>query len=76
MCLLYMFSLAYSVTIFCSCAGVAILVMLLRRRPAFGGGELGGPAKTKYPTVVLFIFLWLLYVVMSSLEAYDVVEGF
>ncbi|ODM93025.1 Sodium/calcium exchanger 2, partial [Orchesella cincta] len=63
-------SLAYSVFLFCSCAGVAIFVMLLRRLPQLGGGELGGPPKFKYPTSILFFCLWLFYVTMSSLEAY------
>ncbi|CAL8099908.1 unnamed protein product [Orchesella dallaii] len=69
-------SLAYSVFLFCSCAGVAIFVMLLRRLPQLGGGELGGPPKFKYPTSILFFCLWLFYVTMSSLEAYGVVQGF
>jgi solute carrier family 8 (sodium/calcium exchanger) len=69
-------SLAYSVTLFCACAVVAISVMLLRRLQSFGGGELGGPARFKYPTAILFVALWIFYVVMSSLEAYEIIEGF
>lgn len=69
-------SLAFSVTLFCSVAVFAIFIMLLRRFERFGGGELGGPTKTKIPTSILFICLWLFYVIMSSLEAYGVIKGF
>lgn len=39
------------------------------------GGELGGPRGYKMATSILFVFLWLFYVLMSSLEAYDYIEG-
>ncbi|OXA59197.1 Sodium/calcium exchanger 2 [Folsomia candida] len=68
-------SLAYSVTVFCSVALVAIAVMVMRRHKAVGG-ELGGPIKFKYATSAFFFFLWVVYVFMSSLEAYGVVQGF
>jgi len=68
-------SLAYSVTVFCTCAFVAIAVMALRRNKAIGG-ELGGPRNYKIATSMLFFGLWMVYVVMSSLEAYGYVQGF
>ncbi|KAF8785173.1 Sodium/calcium exchanger 3 like protein [Argiope bruennichi] len=68
-------NLAFSVTMFCCCAFISCVVLLLRRSKRVGG-ELGGPMVYKLPTTILFVCLWLFYVVMSSLEAYEVIEGF
>lgn len=68
-------SLGFSVTIFCVGAIICIAVLLLRRNEAVGG-ELGGPMKYKILTVALFVFLWLFYIVMSSLESYKYIKGF
>jgi solute carrier family 8 (sodium/calcium exchanger) len=54
---------------------VAIAVMVMRRHKAVGG-ELGGPKKYKYLTSGFLFLLWVFYVIMSSLEAYGVVQGF
>ena len=62
-------SLGFSVLIFCLFALIAITVMMIRRRKSIGG-ELGGPRKFKIPTSLLFCFLWIFYVILSSLEAY------
>lgn len=75
MMLNFLFSLAFSVTIFCSEAFVAIVILLLRRSKVVGG-ELGGPKYLKYITSLVLVFLWLMYVLMATLEAYDVIEGF
>lgn len=71
-----LYSLAFSVTLFCSEAFIAIIVLVLRRNPKVGGGELGGPRKPKYLTAFFFFSLWIIYLVMSSLEAYGVIKGF
>jgi solute carrier family 8 (sodium/calcium exchanger) len=68
-------TLAFSVTIFTVEAIICIAVLLLRRRAACGG-ELGGPMKYKLPTTLLFVTLWLVYVGLGVLEAYCVIEGF
>uniref|UniRef100_A0A1Q3FVJ1 Putative ca2+/na+ exchanger ncx1 n=1 Tax=Culex tarsalis TaxID=7177 RepID=A0A1Q3FVJ1_CULTA len=68
-------TLAFSVTLFCTEALVAILVLVIRRNPKIGG-ELGGPKKPKYITAVFFFSLWIIYLVMSSLEAYGIIKGF
>ncbi|XP_013791914.1 sodium/calcium exchanger 1-like, partial [Limulus polyphemus] len=68
-------SLAFSVTLFCVCAFVACIVLLLRRSKVVGG-ELGGPMKYKLPTSIGLISLWLFYVLMSSLESYGIIPGF
>lgn len=67
-------SLAFSVTLFCSTAMLALIVMMMRRSKIIGG-ELGGPRGYKIATSSLFVFLWLFYVFMSSLEAYGYIEG-
>ncbi|XP_073335601.1 sodium/calcium exchanger 2a isoform X3 [Pagrus major] len=68
-------SLAFSVTLFTIFAFFSMGVLMLRRRPSVGG-ELGGPRVTKVLTSLLFFFLWFLYVLFSSLEAYCHIQGF
>ena len=65
------FSLAFSVTLFCCEAVLAIGLMLLRRHPRVGG-ELGGPRGAKIASSFFLFFLWVFYIAMSALEAYDV----
>merc|ERR1719435_122721 len=66
-------SLGFSVTIFCIEAGLAILILLLRRNPAVGG-ELGGPKIFKTISSSIFVFFWVFYVLISALEAYGVIQ--
>ncbi|XP_053472651.1 sodium/calcium exchanger 1a [Ictalurus furcatus] len=68
-------TLAFSVTIFTIFAFVCIAVLMYRRRPNIGG-ELGGPRGAKILTSGLFFSLWLLYIILSSLEAYCIIKGF
>lgn len=68
-------NLAFSVTMFCSEAALAVLVLVMRRRKSVGG-ELGGPRGVKIITSMFFFSLWLVYLTMSTLEAYDVIAGF
>ena len=62
-------SLAFSVTIFTVFAFISMGVLLFRRRPSIGG-ELGGPKVPRLLTTLLFLGLWFLYILFSSLEAY------
>ncbi|XP_014677173.1 PREDICTED: sodium/calcium exchanger 1-like [Priapulus caudatus] len=66
-------SIAFSVSIFCAFAVLAFLVLLLRRTKRVGG-ELGGPVKYKLPTAIFFVMLWVAYLILSSLEAYCLIE--
>merc|ERR1719365_336913 len=66
-------SLGFSVTIFCIEAGLAILILLVRRHPAVGG-ELGGPKIFKTISSAIFVFFWVFYVLISALEAYEVIK--
>ncbi|XP_050934101.1 sodium/calcium exchanger 3 isoform X3 [Lates calcarifer] len=68
-------SLAFSVTLFTIFAFLAISVLLYRRR-AHIGGELGGPRGHRLATSAFLFSLWFLYILFSSLEAYCHIEGF
>ncbi|KAL2095545.1 hypothetical protein ACEWY4_007693 [Coilia grayii] len=68
-------SLAFSVTLFTIFAFICMGVLLFRRRPSIGG-ELGGARIPRLLTSLLFVSLWLLYILFSSLEAYCHIEGF
>ncbi|XP_076026791.1 sodium/calcium exchanger 1a isoform X13 [Genypterus blacodes] len=68
-------TLAFSVTIFTIFAFICIGVLIYRRRPEIGG-ELGGPRVPKILTSCLFFSLWLMYIVLSSLEAYCHIKVF
>lgn len=62
-------------TIFCSEAALVIIILTLRRCK-YVGGELGGPTCIKYATSALLTGLWVLYLVMSTLEVYHVLPAF
>ncbi|CAG7822333.1 unnamed protein product [Allacma fusca] len=69
-------NLAFSVTLFCSCAVVAIFLLLLRRSERFGGGELGGAPRCKIISSLILGVLWLFYITMASLETYKIITAF
>ncbi|KAL3971806.1 cadherin-like 24 [Sarotherodon galilaeus] len=68
-------TLAFSVTLFTIFAFICVATLMYRRRPDIGG-ELGGPRTAKALTTMLFVSLWLLYILFSSLEAYCHIQGF
>ncbi|KAM8905184.1 sodium/calcium exchanger 2b isoform 1-T5 [Spinachia spinachia] len=68
-------SLAFSVTLFTIFAFISMGVLMFRRRPSIGG-ELGGPRRARLITSLLFLGLWFLYILFSSLEAYCHITGF
>ncbi|XP_034167377.1 solute carrier family 8 member 4a [Pangasianodon hypophthalmus] len=69
-------SLAFSVTLFTMLALGSVLTLLYRRRASVSGGELGGPRTAKLLTALFFLTLWLIYILLASLEAYCHVPGF
>ncbi|CAG5113164.1 Oidioi.mRNA.OKI2018_I69.chr2.g7297.t1.cds [Oikopleura dioica] len=70
-------SLAFSVTVFSICAVTTIGFLFARRTLSyFGNAELGGPNKQKWASGIFLITLWLFYVLMSTLQAYDFIPGF
>ena len=58
--------LAFSVLVFFFAAVVTLGTLYYRRRQY--GAELGG--RGRWPTFALLIFLWLLYVTLSTMRAY------
>ncbi|XP_030578375.1 solute carrier family 8 member 4b isoform X2 [Archocentrus centrarchus] len=69
-------NLAFSVTLFTILAVVCVLTLLYRRRATVAGGELGGPRTCKLLTSLMFVSLWLIYILLASLEAYCHIPGF
>ncbi|XP_067883558.1 sodium/calcium exchanger 1-like isoform X1 [Heterodontus francisci] len=68
-------NLAFSVTLYTIFAFINFGVLLYRRKPEIGG-ELGGPRTAKILTTTMFTLLWLMYILLSSLEAYCYIKGF
>jgi len=73
-------ALTFSVTIYVICASFAILLILIRRFvPIFGdgtvGAELGGNSMLKYISSVFLVFLWILYIVLSTLQTYKQIKS-
>ncbi|RDD45318.1 Sodium/calcium exchanger 3 [Trichoplax sp. H2] len=67
-------NLASSVILFTICAVICIALLMLRRIiPSFGGSELGGPTKSKYISGLLLVTLWIVYVIISSLQVYRII---
>ena len=64
-------SLTFSVAVYTVVSFFALALLFARRfvKP-LGKAELGGPAIPKYFTAVFFLFLWIVYITLSSLQAY------
>lgn len=56
-------ALGTSVSIFCLCACITIVTLAIRRR--LYKGEIGGPKGPAYVSAAFFVFLWLIYLVVS-----------
>eukprot|EP00929_Paragymnodinium_shiwhaense_P054660 TRINITY_DN27408_c0_g1_i1.p1 TRINITY_DN27408_c0_g1~~TRINITY_DN27408_c0_g1_i1.p1 ORF type:complete len:729 (-),score=142.32 TRINITY_DN27408_c0_g1_i1:43-2229(-) len=56
--------IGFSVSLFASCAVVALLLLALRRVTC--GGELGGPTGPKYLSAFFLVLLWLTYIGISA----------
>merc|ERR1719313_1651787 len=63
-------SLGFSVVVFCFCAILCIICLMMRRRSI--GGELGGEENGRKATLAFLCTLWLVYILMSILQAYDI----
>ncbi|VDM47119.1 unnamed protein product [Toxocara canis] len=68
-------SLAFSVTMFLIGSTVCISLLQYRRFSSIKG-ELGGPMKMKIFSAFVFVCVWILYLLLSTLEAYCVIRGF
>ncbi|XP_046340936.1 sodium/calcium exchanger 2-like isoform X10 [Haliotis rufescens] len=63
-------NLTQSVIIFGVCGTICILLLLLRRK--LFGGELGGRTSgVKWMTSIFLLILWIGYIILSSLQAYN-----
>ncbi|CAL1545354.1 unnamed protein product [Lymnaea stagnalis] len=70
-------TLGLSVTIFTVCAILLIIMLVARRQfPIFGKAELGGPKTFKHLTGMIALVMWVLYVIVSSLQAQGYIEAF
>uniref|UniRef100_A0A0M3IBA4 Na_Ca_ex domain-containing protein n=1 Tax=Ascaris lumbricoides TaxID=6252 RepID=A0A0M3IBA4_ASCLU len=68
-------SLAFSVTMFLIGSTLCIFILQYRRF-SYIKGELGGPLKMKIFSALIFICIWILYLLFSTLEAYCIISGF
>lgn len=57
--------LVFSVFVFLIVAIICFMILIIRR--VVVGGELGGPSFSKYSSASVCIFLWFVYVFMSTL---------
>ncbi|CAG0887576.1 unnamed protein product [Darwinula stevensoni] len=70
-------NMGFSVTVFTVCAVLTLGLLVLRRYLGiFGKGELGGPKVTKYASAFFLLFLWLAYILLSSLQIYGRINTF
>ena len=63
-------SLVFSVVVFIVCALLCVILLLARRKIV--GGELGGGTTGRYGSAFFLVFLWIVYIVMSILQAYEI----
>ncbi len=63
--------LGFSVGVFCVCACSCFALLQFRRRKI--GGELGGPKRLQKISFCVLVFLWFMYVLLSSLQAYSLI---
>lgn len=65
--------LAFSVFVFVTVAIICFIVLTARR--IFIGGELGGAnLVVKYGSGCFLFFLWFIYILLSTLQAYDIIK--
>lgn len=64
--------LAFSVIVFLVVAIVCFIVLVFRR--IMVGGELGGTPVGRYSSGCFLFFLWFIYILMSTLQAYDIIK--
>ena len=64
--------LSFSIFVFLVVALICFGVLVARR--CIIGGELGGPTTSKYASGIFLFFLWFIYVLMSSLQAYGIIQ--
>lgn len=69
-------TLGFSVTIYTIFAILGLALILARRfLGIFGKAELGGNDALKYVSAGILLLLWILYIVLSALQAYGIIES-
>lgn len=63
-------SLGFSVVVFIICACMCVVCLLVRRWKV--GGELGGEKNGRMGSAIFLIFLWMVYIGMSIIQAYEI----
>ena len=64
-------ALTFSIAVFLAVAIVCFIVLVARR--FIIGGELGGSSTSKYASGIFLFFLWFIYILLSSLQAYNLI---
>ena len=64
-------ALTFSIAVFLAVAIVCFIVLVARR--FIIGGELGGSFTSKYASGIFLFFLWFIYILLSSLQAYGII---
>lgn len=68
-------SLGFSVLVFTGLAFLAIMLFYFRRiNKGCGSAELGGPKATRVFSGLFLLLLWIVYIFLSTLEAYEVLR--
>lgn len=63
-------SLGFSVIVFCFCAVICIIFLIIRRKTV--GGELGGSSSGRLGSAAFLTSLWLFYIIMSIMQAQNI----
>lgn len=63
-------SLGFSVVVFVICAVICVITLLIRRKVV--KGELGGENSGRLGSLVFLSSLWVLYIVLSIMQAYEI----
>lgn len=64
-------ALGFSVAIYTTFSIICLALLMVRRYVGFfGKAELGGPTVPKWACAAFCLFLWLMYVLLSALQAY------
>lgn len=67
-------ALSFSVTVYMGCSLVCLVLLYIKRKTC--GGELGGRGFMRTGIAVCLVSLWMLYLVLSSLQAMGHIKGF
>lgn len=62
-------TLSFSVANFLVVSVLCLIILFIRRKTI--GGELGGPTGPKWVSAIILVSLWVFYIAMSTLKAYD-----